>query len=78
MEVHKERWRALQITLGASGYTGTGVVHSCTAPLARAGISIFYLSTFNTDFIFVLCFVSSSRSRFEAHLITFFFSCRFL
>jgi len=35
------------------GFTSTGVVHALSDPLAKAGISIFYMSTSETDFTLV-------------------------
>jgi len=45
-------WRAIQITTN-SAPMDVGVISSVTAPLARAGISINYCSTCNSDFILV-------------------------
>jgi uncharacterized protein len=45
-------WRALQVK-GPLDFSLTGILSSITAPLAGAGISIFAISTFDTDFILV-------------------------
>lgn len=51
----------------------TGIVQSISQPLATANISIFYLSTFETDFVFVpiqhvLLAVSVLRQRFAVQV----------
>jgi hypothetical protein len=52
-EVRAERgWRAIQVQ-GPLEFSMIGVLASIAVPLARAGISIFVLSTFDTDFILV-------------------------
>jgi hypothetical protein len=38
---------------GRSPFSVVGVLASLTAPLAEAGISVFALSTFNTDYLLV-------------------------
>ncbi len=45
-------WRALQVQ-GPLEFAMTGVLASIAVPLARAGVSIFALSTFDTDYILV-------------------------
>jgi len=45
-------WRCLRIR-GPLSFTETGVLSSLAAPLARAGISIFVVSTYDTDNILV-------------------------
>jgi len=45
-------WRAIQVA-GPLDFSLTGVLHSLTAPLARSGISLFAVSTFDTDYILV-------------------------
>jgi hypothetical protein len=45
-------WRALKVA-GPLDFSLVGVLHSLTAPLARAGISLFALSTYDTDYILV-------------------------
>ncbi len=45
-------WRALKVE-GPLDFTLTGVLASVANPLAKVGISIFTLSTFNTDYVLV-------------------------
>lgn len=45
-------WRALSVE-GPIPFEVTGVLASLTEPLARAGISVFALATYDTDFILV-------------------------
>lgn len=45
-------WRALQVA-GPLDFTLTGVLSALAAPLAQAAISLFALSTFDTDYILV-------------------------
>ena len=45
-------WRCLRVA-GAMPFTAVGVLASLTAPLADAGISLFALSTFDTDYLLV-------------------------
>ena len=45
-------WRAIRIT-GTLDFSLTGVLASLTAPLAEAGVSIFALSTHDTDYVLV-------------------------
>ncbi len=45
-------WRALQVA-GPLDFALTGVLASLAQPLAAAGISIFALSTFDTDYLLV-------------------------
>ena len=52
-EVVAERgWRALQVQ-GPLDFTLVGVLASLAQPLAQAGISLFALSTFDTDYLLV-------------------------
>jgi hypothetical protein len=52
-DVRCERnWRALKIE-GPLDFTLTGILASLAAPLANAGISIFAISTFDTDYVLV-------------------------
>lgn len=52
-EVRAERgFRALMIQ-GQLDFSLTGVLASIAVPLARAGVSIFALSTFDTDYVLV-------------------------
>ena len=45
-------WRILQVE-GPLDFALTGILAALLAPLARAGVSIFALSTFNTDYVLV-------------------------
>lgn len=45
-------WRCLRIA-GAMPFSVVGVLASLTAPLAAAGISLFAISTFDTDYVLV-------------------------
>ena len=45
-------WRALKIR-GLISFSEVGVLNSLTKPLADAGISIFAISTFDTDYVLV-------------------------
>lgn len=52
-EIQCERdWRALTVD-GTLDFALTGILASLAAPLADAGISIFALSTFDTDYLLV-------------------------
>lgn len=58
-------WRALRIA-GTLPFTLVGVVASLTRPLADAGIPIFVLSTFDTDYILI----ASANARAAARALT--------
>jgi hypothetical protein len=45
-------WRCLRVA-GAMPFTLVGVLASLTTPLARAGVGVFAVSTFDTDYLFV-------------------------
>jgi hypothetical protein len=45
-------WRCLRVA-GTIPFSLVGVLALLTAPLAAAGISVFAISTFDTDFLFV-------------------------
>jgi hypothetical protein len=45
-------WRALAVK-GPLDFGLTGILASIAAPLAEAGISIFAISTFDTDYVLV-------------------------
>ncbi|MEW5872513.1 MAG: ACT domain-containing protein [Chloroflexota bacterium] len=52
-EVKAERgWRVLQVQ-GPLDFSQVGVLASITVPLAKAGVSLFALSTYDTDYILV-------------------------
>lgn len=48
----EENWRIFKVK-GPLGFILTGVVASLTKPLADAEISIFYVSTYETDYLMV-------------------------
>lgn len=45
-------WRVLKVE-GILDFALTGIMAALTAPLAKAKISVFVLSTFNTDYVLV-------------------------
>ncbi len=45
-------WRCLKV-LGPLDFSLTGILASLSAPLAEAGISIFAISTYDTDYLLV-------------------------
>ncbi|WP_390888649.1 ACT domain-containing protein [Frigoriglobus tundricola] len=45
-------WRGLRVA-GAMPFTLVGVLAALTAPVAAAGVSIFAVSTYDTDYLFV-------------------------
>ncbi len=45
-------WRAFKVQ-GPLGFVATGIVSSISTPLAKAGISIMYISTYETDYVLV-------------------------
>jgi uncharacterized protein len=52
-DVRAERgWRALRVA-GVIEFSVTGLLAGLTAPLAEAGISVFALSTYDTDYLLV-------------------------
>ena len=53
VEEHVERgWRAFQLE-GPVPFSTTGVISGLTVPLAAAGIGVFVISTFDTDYLLV-------------------------
>ncbi len=48
----EREWRCLRVA-GAMPFELVGVVAGLTAPLAAAGLSVFILSTFDTDYLLV-------------------------
>jgi hypothetical protein len=51
--VHAERgWRCLRVA-GTIPFSVVGILASLTAPLAAAGVSVFAISTFNTDYLLI-------------------------
>ncbi len=52
--VRAERgWRALRVQ-GTLDFALTGILAAIATPLAEAGVSIFAISTFNTDYVLVM------------------------
>ena len=52
-DVRSEKgWRCLSVA-GPIAFEETGVLSSVAAPLAEAGIGIFAISTFDTDYVLV-------------------------
>jgi uncharacterized protein len=52
-EVRAERgWRALEVE-GPIDFQVVGLLHGLTGPLARAGVSVFAVATFDTDVLLV-------------------------
>ncbi len=49
---HEAGWRAFRLK-GPIDFSAVGILASLTAPLARSGISLFALSTFDTDYVLV-------------------------
>jgi len=49
---HEGGWKALKVE-GPFDFSVIGVISSLAAPLAGAGISIFVISTFDTDYLMV-------------------------
>lgn len=45
-------WQAFKVE-GPLGFVSTGIVSSLSKPLAEAGVSIFYISTYETDYVLV-------------------------
>ena len=48
----ERNWRAFKVK-GPLGFVMTGIVASLAEPLAQAKISIFYISTYETDYLMV-------------------------
>jgi len=48
----EREWRGLKV-LGPLDFVLTGILSSLATPLAQAGISIFAISTFDTDYLLV-------------------------
>jgi len=45
-------WAPIQV-IGSLGFAESGIVNTLASPLSRQGINLFYLSTYETDLIFV-------------------------
>jgi hypothetical protein len=52
-DIHAERNRRLMQIAGTLAFSLTGVLASVAAPLAKAGISVFAVSTYDTDYLLV-------------------------
>ena len=53
VDEHVERgWRAFEL-VGPVPFTTTGVISGLTRPLAEAGIGVFVISTYDTDYLLV-------------------------
>jgi len=53
LTIHNDCWLAIHVVgEGSTGFTGSNV-SVLSSVLASEGISIYYISTFNTDFILV-------------------------
>lgn len=53
VEEHVERgWRVFELA-GPIPFSTTGVISGLTAPLAAAGVGVFVLSTYDTDYLLV-------------------------
>lgn len=52
INLHTEGWRLLKVESGDKplGFDETGIVSSIADPLAKAKLSLFYVSTFSTDY----------------------------
>ena len=51
--IQKEgQWRALKVQ-GPLDFEETGILADLTAPLAAAGVSVFVVSTFDTDYLLI-------------------------
>ena len=60
-------WRAFRVE-GKQDFSAVGILSSIVSPLASAGISIFSISTFNTDYILVRAEgVEKARSVLRRH-----------
>ena len=49
---HVGGWRALKLK-GPFDFTETGIVDAIVRPLAQAGVSVFVLATYDTDYVLV-------------------------
>jgi hypothetical protein len=53
VDEHVERgWRAFEL-VGPIPFSTTGVISGLTAPLAAAGVGVFVISTYDTDYLLV-------------------------
>jgi len=49
----QDPWRQLKVNEGELGFLTTGIVQSIAEPLCAARITIFYISTYETDYTFI-------------------------
>jgi hypothetical protein len=47
-----KKWKGLKVD-GILDFSLTGIINDITQPLKESGISVFVLSTYNTDYLFV-------------------------
>ncbi|PRP85780.1 hypothetical protein PROFUN_05972 [Planoprotostelium fungivorum] len=60
-----EMWQYLKVNDGPLGFTETGIVSSIADTLSHAGVSIFYISTFETDYVLI---AEADSEKAVAHL----------
>ena len=66
METTERGWRAIKL-VGPFAFNQTGILSSCLDPLARSGIGIFAVSTYDTDYILVKsCCLDAALSSLQA------------
>lgn len=53
LNTHEGDWRLIAIGDGPLGFDECGIVSEFSRPLSESGINLFYLSTFNSDYIMV-------------------------
>ncbi|KAF8930188.1 GATS protein-like 3 [Dissophora ornata] len=53
LNTHAGDWRLIAIGDGPLGFDECGIVSEFSRPLSQSGINLFYLSTFNSDYIMV-------------------------
>lgn len=71
VEEHVERgWRAFQLE-GPVPFSTTGVISGLTVPLAAAGIGVFVISTFDTDYLLVKASAFERAAAILAERFTF-------
>jgi len=49
----EDKWKYLKVNDGPLGFTETGIASSLADTLSAAGVSIFYISTFETDYVLI-------------------------
>ena len=71
VDEHVERgWRAFQLE-GPVPFSTTGVISGLTVPLAAAGIGVFVISTFDTDYLLVKASAFERAAAILAERFTF-------